>query len=131
MEPRKTTSFREYLPSFLLLLVIGAVGLAATLRFMLPTIGPRWLFYFFLVMVVSAIFLPFTYFLNIRFPSKPPAERNVIIRQALWFGIFVAILAWLQLGRALTFPLGVILAAAIILIEMLLRMWERSRWKPE
>ena len=75
-------------------------------------------------------FLPFVYFLNLRFPSRPPADRGVIIRQAVWVGIFVAVLAWLQLGRVLTLPLGIILGAAFILVEVLLRVWERSRWKP-
>jgi len=35
------------------------------------------------------------------------------------------------MGRVLTFPLGVILAAVFVLIEVLLRLWDRSRWKPE
>jgi hypothetical protein len=35
------------------------------------------------------------------------------------------------MGRVLTLPLGVIIAAVLILIEVLLRLWERSRWKPE
>ncbi|HOT53268.1 MAG TPA: hypothetical protein PLH68_04575 [Anaerolineaceae bacterium] len=34
-------------------------------------------------------------------------------------------------GQVLTLPLGVIIAAVLILIEVLLRLWERSRWKPE
>lgn len=123
--------FIDYLPAILSLIIFGAGGLAVILVQTLPTIFPRWLFIFFLVNLVTGLFMPLTYFLNHRFPSKPLADRNVIIRQSLWFGIFAAVLAWLQLGRALTFPLAVILGAAMILIEMLLRMWERSRWKPE
>jgi len=123
--------FIDYLPAILGLIIFGAGGLAVILVRTLPTIFPRWLFIFFLVCLVTGLFMPLTYFLNQRFPSKPRADRNVIIRQSLWFGIYAAVLTWLQLGRALTFPLAVILGAALILIEMLLRIWERSRWKPE
>ncbi|MGB4595753.1 MAG: hypothetical protein WBI14_07580 [Anaerolineaceae bacterium] len=127
----RTERFVDYLPAILGLFIFGAGGLAVILVQTLPTIFPRWLFIFFLVSLVTGLLMPLTYFLNKRFPSKPLADRNVIIRQSLWFGIYAAILAWLQLGRALTFPLAVILGAAMILIELLLRMWERSRWKPE
>jgi hypothetical protein len=54
----------------------------------------------------------------------------VIIRQAVWFGVFAALLSWLQIGRVLTIPMGAIMGTALILIEFLIRMWERSRWKP-
>lgn len=127
----RTERFVDYLPAILGLIIFGAGGLAVILVQTLPTIFPRWLFIFFLVSFVTGLLMPLTYFLNKRFPSKPLADRNVIIRQSLWFGIYAAVLAWLQLGRALTFPLAVILGAAMILIELLLRMWERSRWKPE
>ena len=127
----RTDRFVDYLPAIIGLVLVGAGGLAVILVRTLPTIFPRWLFIFFLVCLVSGLFMPLTYFLNKRFPSKPMADRNIIVRQSLWFGIYAAVIAWLQLGRVLTFPLAVILGAAIILVEMFLRMWERSRWKPE
>ena len=127
----RTDRFVDYLPAILGLIIFGTGGLAVILVRTLPTIFPRWLFIFFLVSLVTGLFMPLTYFLNKRFPSKPQADRNIIIRQSLWFGIYAAVLAWLQLGRVLNFPLAVILGAAMILVEMLLRMWERSRWKPE
>ncbi len=124
-------SFKAYLPAFLLLIIVGGAGLVLVTLLLLPTLGPRWLFFFFLLMLVSGLALPITYFLNLRFPSKPPAERNVIVRQAVWIGVYVTLLAWLQMGRILTFPLAFILGAALVLIEVLLRLWERSRWKPQ
>ncbi|MGI6251421.1 MAG: hypothetical protein ACOYKD_08730 [Anaerolineaceae bacterium] len=130
MNSAQRPTFKEFLPAFFILTISGGIGLAFTVSTMLPTIGPRWLFFFFVVLFVAGLFLPFVYFLNLRFPSRPPADRGVIIRQAVWVGIFVAVLAWLQLGRVLTLPLGIILGAAFILVEVLLRVWERSRWKP-
>jgi hypothetical protein len=54
----------------------------------------------------------------------------VIIREALWIGIYFPTLAWLQLGRVLTPTLILLLAVGLIAIEILLRMRERSQWKP-
>ena len=70
------------------------------------------------------------HFLNLRFPSKPLAGPNVIVRQALWLGVYGDLLAWFQLGRLLTPVLAVFLAVGLILIEVLLRLNERSRFKP-
>ena len=122
--------FKAYLPGMLVLVIGGAIGIALLLTLTLPTIGPRWLFFFFVVLFVTGLFLPFTWFLNLRFPSEPLAGPQVIIRQAAWFGIYAALLIWLQMGRVLTVPLGVVMAAALVLVEFLIRVWERSRWKP-
>jgi len=123
--------FKEFLPVFLILLAVGGGGLALLLNLTLPTLGPRWLFFFLLVLLGSGAALPAAYFLNLRFPTTPPAERSVIMREALWAGVFVSLLAWLRMGRVLTLPLGVIIAAVFVLVELLLRLWERSRWKPQ
>ena len=74
--------------------------------------------------------MPFTWFINRRFPSENPAGPAVVIRQAVWFGVFAAMLAWLQIGRVLTLTMAIILGVALFVIEFLIRMWERSRWKP-
>lgn len=123
-------NFKAYLPAFFILLLAGAIGLAAMLLFTLPTIGPRWLFFFFLTILVSAFFLPVTYFLNLRFPSHPPVQSAIIIRQAIWFGVLISALAWLQIARVLTLPLALILTGGLLLVELMLRLWEKSRWKP-
>jgi len=125
------SSFKDFLPAFLVLILAGGGGLALVTFLTLPTLGPRWLFFFFLVLLVSGIALPISYLLNLRFPSKPPIENVVVIREALLAGIFLALIAWLRMGRVLTFPLAILLAAAIILIEFFLRLWERGRWKPQ
>mgnify|MGYP000919816117 FL=1 len=131
MEENQPIPFRFFLPAMLVLIVVGAVGIALILTMTLPTIGPRWLFFFFIVIFVTGLFLPLTWFINLRFPSKPPVPPQVIVRQAAWFGIFAALLLWLRMGRVLTAPLGVILAAALFLVEFLIRLWERSRWNPQ
>lgn len=131
MENNNFYNFKDFLSVFLILTIIGWLGLLLVILVFLPYLGPRWLFFFFGVMAVSGTALPIVYYLNKRFSSETPAEKNVIIRQALWFGIFAATLAWLQMGRVLNSGMALILAAAFILIELLLRLWERSHWKPK
>ena len=89
------------------------------------------MFFFLAVLAFTGPALPLTYYLNMRFPSKPPVEGFVIIRQALWVGVYFSTLAWLQLGRVLNFILAFILLGVFALIEFLLRFFERSRWEPK
>ncbi|HSM23798.1 MAG TPA: hypothetical protein VK856_02950 [Anaerolineaceae bacterium] len=114
----------------LVIALIGWIGLFFLLQYTQPFLGPRWLFFFLLTMAISGTALPLVYFLNLRFPSEPPANTSVIIRQALWFAIFVDLLAWLQLGRVLNSILIVVIALGIIAIENLIRLVERSHWQP-
>ena len=129
-QPSSTTTFKDYLTAFLVLFLTGWIGLVITIFATLPTLGPRWLFFFLGVVALTGTAIPITYFLNKRFPSTPPAEKYIIIRQAIWFGVYGSSLAWLQMGQVLNSSLALILAGAFIVIELLLRLWERSHWKP-
>ena len=123
-------SVRSTLPAAVLLTLIGWVGLAYLFTSTLPTLGPRWLFFFFCVLAVAGIVLPVAAFLNMRFPTQPPAMLNAVLREAALVGVFFAALAWLQLGRVLTLPLALLLALGVALIEFLIRLREKSRWEP-
>jgi hypothetical protein len=129
-QPSSTTTFKDYLTAFLILFLTGWIGLVIVIFVTLPTLGPRWLFFFLGVVALTGTAIPITYFLNKRFPSTPPAEKYIIIRQAIWFGVYGSSLAWLQMGQVLNTSLALILAGAFIVIELLLRLWERSHWKP-
>lgn len=131
MNNRNPISFLSILPTALILLLIGWGGLIALVLFTLPTLGPRWLFFFLAVLAVTGTLMPLVFFLNRRFPTRPPAEQNVIIRQSLWFGLYAGTLIWLQLGRMLSLTVAGILVAALILVESLIRMREVSKWKPK
>ncbi len=130
MENNRSQSFLQFLPTTILLFLIGWGGLAALVIYTLPTLGPRWLFFFLGVIALTGTSLPLVYFLNRRFPSTPPAEPGVFLRQSIWIGIYGTALVWLQLGRMLTLTVAVIIAGVLVLIEGLLRMREISRWKP-
>ncbi len=121
---------RTFLPLSIVLTLIGWGGLFILIQSAVPRLGPRWLFFFLGVLALTGPALPIVYFLNLRFPSDPPVQEMVILRQALWVGVFGSTIAWLQLGRVLTMGLALILAGAFLLIEFLLRLFERSRWNP-
>ncbi len=119
----------NFLPASILLFIIGWGGLAALVISTLPTVGPRWLFFFLCVVAVTGTMMPVTAFLNRRFPSTPPPTILVVVRQALWFAVYVSTLAWLQMGRVLNPALVILLAVGFGLIEFLLRLSEKSQWK--
>ena len=123
--------YRKIALTSLILLLIGVGGLLYIFHQTLPTLGPRWLFFFFFLTAVSGLVLPVTAFLNQRFSGGMPVEPHVVIRQAVLCGVCADLLAWMQLGRELTLTTGLIIVAGFALIEILLRVGERSRWKPK
>ena len=123
-------SVRNFIPAAVILALVGGGGLYALMNFTFPTVGPRWLFFFLGVLAITGTALPIVAFLNYRFPTSPPVSPGVIIREAIWFGIYFPTMAWLQLGRVLTPALVLLLAVGLFAIEILLRMRERSQWHP-
>ncbi|MBV6394863.1 MAG: hypothetical protein HFACDABA_00433 [Anaerolineales bacterium] len=126
--PDKLT-FRPYIFRALLLILLGWGGLGALLYFTEPTIFPRWGFFALIVIALSATAFPIVYFIATRFDETPP-EAYVIVRQAIWVGVFGATLAWLQLARLVTLYVILGLAGGLIAIESVLRLRERARWQP-
>lgn len=126
----RTPTPRAFLPTAVVLFTLGWGGLIFVMNLTLPTLGPRWLFFFLIVVALTGTALPATAYLNQRFPSRTPVGANVIVRQALWVGVYGATLAWLQYGRVFTGNLAVILLIGLATIEWLLRLRERSQWRP-
>lgn len=130
MDEPASPHVRVFMPAAVVLALIGWGGLIALFWVTRPTVGPRWLFYFLLVLAFTGLLLPVVAFLNLRFPSQPPVTRGVILRQAIWMGVYGATLAWLQIARILTPSLAFLLALGFVLIEYLLRLREKSQWSP-
>ena len=122
--------FKPFGVSAFLLILLGWGGLLAVLYLSVPIIWFRWGFFALLILALTGTVLPIVYFFHRRFPSEPPAEANVIVRQAVWFGVYGATLAWLQLGRLVTVYVILGLAGGILAIEYFLRLRERARWNP-
>jgi hypothetical protein len=122
--------FKSFAIASLLSMVMGWGGLFLLITQTLPYVWPRWGFFVLALIAVTGTLLPLVYFFHRRFPDDPPADANVIVRQALWFGIYGATLAWLQLGRLVTVYVILGLAGGLIAIEYFLRLRERAHWTP-
>lgn len=120
----------SFLPTAIILSLLGWGGLFVLINYTLPSLGPRWLFFFLSVLAATGTSLPIVAFLNRRFPTTPPPSYGAILREAIFVGIYFPMLAWLQLGRVLNPALALLLALGLIAIEILLRLRERSQWYP-
>ena len=124
--PSQQQNFHNYISSTLALILIGCGGLSILFYFSLPFVWARWSFFVFGIMGLTGIALPVVYFLHRRFPGEPPAESNVIVRQAMWVGVYGATLAWLQLGRLVTLYVILGLAGGLIATEYFIRLREKA-----
>ena len=126
-EPLK---FRPFGLSALILILMGWGGLYFLITETLPYTWPRWGFFVLMLTAITGTVLPMVYFFHRRFPDEPPADAGVVVRQSLWFGIYGATLAWLQLGRLVTVYVMLGLAIGLIAIEYVIRLRERATWTP-
>ncbi|MBI4314590.1 MAG: hypothetical protein HY679_01550 [Chloroflexi bacterium] len=114
----------------IILALAGWGGLIWVANFTLPTVGPRWLFFALWFMALTGTAVPFAGYLNRRFARAMPPD-SVLLRQSIWVGLFGATCAWLQLGRALNWTTGILLAAALAAIEIFISLRARSKWTPD
>jgi hypothetical protein len=130
MDTESSPHVSFFLPTALILMILGWGGLYLLFTYTTPSGGTRWALFFTSALALTGTVLPVVAFLNRRFPSTPPPSPTIIIRQALWVGIYFPTLAWLQIGRVLNPFIALLLAVGFALIEGLLRLRERSQWKP-
>lgn len=111
----------------LILAGIGWAGVYYMVNNVLPGAGARWAFFVLLYFAVAGSAVPLLRYLNHQLRGKrPPPPDWVALRQALWLGLFVAICAWLQIPRVLNGGIAFFLALALVVIEIFLRLRERS-----
>jgi hypothetical protein len=129
----ETPKFPPFFPILISGLLMGILGIAGVIYVVLytdPDLGYRWLMFFFITLGLSGLALPFVGFLNRRFSGGSPAGEGVILRQAIWVGLYGCLLVWLQQGRILNAVIAFFLAVGLCLVEVFLRMGERARWHP-
>lgn len=108
----------------------GLAGLGVVIFFTEPVLAPRWMAYFFLTLAAAGLMLPFVHILQRRL-AKAHVSDSVLVREALWFGVFIDLIIWLQLGRVLNGLLAIFLAGGFIILEVLLRLAETALFKPD
>ena len=122
-------TFRPFLFPSLLMFFGGWGGLALLLNFSIPTVWPRWGFFALTILAGTGTMLPVSYWLSANFSSSP-LEPRAILRQSVSVGVYLALLAWLAIGRVLNLSIAVWLALGLAAIEYLVRLRETSS-KPE
>ncbi len=122
--------FKPFGFSAFALVCIGWGGLYFVITQTLPFVWSRWGFFVLFLMALTGTALPIVYYLHRRFPAEPPADANVIIRQAMWVGVYGATLAWLQLGRLVTLYVILGLAGGLIAAEYFIRIREKATRRP-
>ena len=121
------------LPIFLfsgILMLIAWTGLGLVILYLPPTIGPRWLFFFLLFLAVSSMTVPVFYLINQRLERDRQIGFFPTIRESLELAFYVNLLVWLQFGRVLDVVTAILILAVIAAIEILIRIFERSRFIP-
>lgn len=130
MKEKGSPTVRSVLPITFLLAIPGWFGLVYLMTQTIPDLGNRWLFYVSIVFALTGTSIPLVAFLNRVIRFQGPVSFETIIRESTMIGTFTGILIWLNKGQVLSFGLGLILAVGLLLIELLLRLRNRSEWHP-
>jgi hypothetical protein len=130
MSDLSSPDYRSLIIAAIILAIIGWLGLYLLLASTLPTVGPRWLFFFLWTLAVTGTTLPFVWMLHRRFAASQPAPPSTLLRQGLWVGLYTTLCIWLQINRSLSLSLAVLLAVGLAAIEWFLGVLERSAWRP-
>ena len=83
------------------------------------------------VLAVSGLSLPLVAYLNRIIQPFGPANYETIVREATMLGVYGGILLWLNKGQILSAGLALILGIGLILVELLIRLRNRSQWHPD
>ncbi len=86
------------------------------------------------LITVTGLALPLAYFVNKRFSKyldhrsgKSMAPQfHVTLRQAMWAGLWAAVCLWLQMNRAFGLAVALLVAAVLVLVEVLLQIRTRT-----
>lgn len=122
--------YRSLVLAAVVMAVLGWLGLYLLTTATLPTVGPRWLFFFLWVLAATGTAIPFIWLLHRRFSAERQAPSSILLRQSLWIGLFGSLCLWLQFNRSLTLSLAILLGVGFAVMEWFLGVVERSRWRP-
>lgn len=131
MSDPASPDYRSLMISAMVMAAVGWIGLYLLLNVTLPTVGPRWLFFFLWTLAATGTSLPFIWLLHRRFVAEVPSPAGTLLRQALWVGLYAAICIWLQVNRSLTLTLALLIAIGLLVVEWFVHAVERSTWKPQ
>ncbi len=116
-----------------LLAALAWTGLVWLIFNTIATVPNRWLFFLLVQVALSGTALPFVRYLHQRFdkPGSPPLNYMVLVRQSILAGLYGVICLWLRIPRLLSIPMALVVLLALVMVEFLLRLRERTQWRPE
>jgi hypothetical protein len=131
MEDNPSPTIRSVLPLALILAIPGWFWLIILVTSTLPSLGNRWMFFAAAVLAVSGLCLPLVAYLNRFIQPFGPANFETVVREGTILGVYAGILLWLNKGQVLSVGLALILGVGLVLIELLIRLRNRSQWHPD
>ena len=78
------------------------------------------------VVMFTGLTLPLAYYLNKRFGLTPSQHFLVVLRQAMWVGLWLAVCTWLQMNRSLSWGVAILVAVVFGTLEFLLQVRART-----
>jgi len=131
MDEKGSPPVKTILPVTFILAVPGWITLIYLVTQTVPDLSNRWMFYVAIVITVTGSSLPGVAYLNRIIKPFGPATYEIIIREGILVGLYCAILLWLNKGQILTLGLALILFVGLVLVELLVRLRNRSEWHPD
>ncbi len=131
MERNAGPTPQAVLPISLILAVPGWIWIIYLLTQRLPDLGGRWMFFAAVMIALAGSSMPLIAYLNRIVQPLGPASFEIIVREGILVGLYAGILLWLNKGQVLSISLALILAVGILLVELLIRLRNRSEWHPE
>lgn len=78
------------------------------------------------LVAVTGLVLPLAYYLNKRFGKTGSSNFLIVLRQAMWIGIWLAACTWLQMNRSLGLGVAFLVASVLVTLELLLQVRTRA-----
>jgi hypothetical protein len=77
-----------------------------------------WVFLAGVLVVITGASLPLAYVINQRFGQSKSSQFLVVLRQAMWIGIWFAFSIWLQMNRTFGWGVAILVPAVFIVVEV-------------
>jgi hypothetical protein len=84
-----------------------------------------WVFLAGVLVVITGASLPLAYVINQRLGQSKSSQFLVVLRQAMWIGLWFAFSIWLQMNRTFGWGVAILVAAVFIVVEVLLQVRTR------
>lgn len=131
MDDKGSPPVKTLVPISLILAVPGWILLIYIVTQTVPELQNRWLFYAAVIIAITGSSFPLVAYLNRIIKPFGPANYETVIREGIMIGLYSAILLWLNKGQVLSFGLALILGVGLVLVELLIRLRNRSAWHPD